>query len=139
MKLLRNLWLALVLVIGLVPAAAMAGANDPLFVNLTSDDAHRVNMALGFGKNQLERGHPLTVFLNDRAVFVASQANAGKFAEQHKAIGDLAAKGATIIACPFCMKHYGIKEADLLPTIKLGHPDLTGGALFKDNTKTMTW
>lgn len=96
-------------------------------------------MALNFGKNQLDRGHPLTVFLNDRAVFVASQANAGKFAEQHKAIGDLATKGATFIACPFCMTHCGIKEADLLPSIKLGHPDLTGGALSKDNTKTMTW
>jgi len=38
-----------------------------------------------------------------------------------------------------CMKHYGVKEADLLPGIKVGNPEVTGGALFKDNTKTLTW
>lgn len=30
-------------------------------------------------------------------------------------------------------------ETDLLPGIKIGQPDLTGGQLFKDNTKTLTW
>ena len=47
--------------------------------------------------------------------------------------------GAMVIACPMCMKHYGVQEADLLPGIKVGQPDLTGDQLFKDNTKTLTW
>jgi hypothetical protein len=36
------------------------------------------------------------------------------------------------------MNHYGIKEADLLPGLKVGDPELTGGAIFKDNTKTLS-
>lgn len=47
--------------------------------------------------------------------------------------------GATIIVCPMCMKHYGVAEADLVPGLEIGNPDLTGGALFKDGGKSMTW
>jgi hypothetical protein len=27
------------------------------------------------------------------------------------------------------MKHYGVKEADLLPGLKVGNPELAGGAV----------
>ena len=47
--------------------------------------------------------------------------------------------GTNILVCPMCMKHYGVNEADLLPGLKVGNPELTGNALFADNTKTMTW
>jgi sulfur relay (sulfurtransferase) complex TusBCD TusD component (DsrE family) len=139
MRLFKLLMLALAFVLGSLSLPAMAGPSDPLFVNLTSDDVHRANMALTFGKNQLERGHPLTVFLNDRAVHIGSKANAPKFTEPQKTIGELVSKGATVLMCPMCMKHHGIKEADLLPGVAIGNPELTGGALFKDNTKTLTW
>ena len=36
-----------------------ATTSDPLFINMTSDDMHRSEMAIGFGKNQLLKGHPL--------------------------------------------------------------------------------
>ena len=120
-------------------APVLAGDADPLFINLTSDDGHRVKMAFAFGGNQLKRGHPLTVFMNDRAVFAASKANADKFPDQQKTITDLLAAGATILVCPMCMKHYGIAEGDLLPGLKVGNPELTGGALFQNGTKTLTW
>ena len=118
---------------------AVAGANDPLFINMTSDDGHRTTMAIGFGVKMNAMGHPLTLYLNDKGVLVGSKANAGKFPEQQKAIAEAIGKGATVIACPLCMKHYGVKESDLLPGIQVGKPELTGDALFKDNTKTMTW
>jgi len=54
-------------------------------------------------------------------------------------LGELIAKGATVIACPFCMKHYGITDAGLLEYVKVGNPDLTSSLLFKDDTKTLTW
>jgi sulfur relay (sulfurtransferase) complex TusBCD TusD component (DsrE family) len=123
-----------------MPAAnAVAGDKDPLFINLISDDGHRITMALAFGGNQHDRGHSLTVFMNDRSVVAASKANQAKYPDQQKAIAGLIAKGATILVCPMCMKHYGVKEADLLPGLKVGNPELTGGALFKDDTKTLTW
>lgn len=98
----------MLVLIGLLVGPAFAGDNDPLFVDLTTDDAHRVNMAISFGKNQLDRGHPLTVFLNDRGVLVGSTAQASTFSDQQKQLVEIMGKGATIIVCPFCMKHYSI-------------------------------
>lgn len=131
--------LALGLGTGLPVSPAQAGSNDPLFINLTSDDGHRVNMALTFGASQHQRGHALTLFLNDRAVLAASKANAGTFSEQQKALSELVAKGANVIVCPMCMKHFGVNEADLLPGFVIGNPERTGAALFQDNTKVLTW
>jgi sulfur relay (sulfurtransferase) complex TusBCD TusD component (DsrE family) len=136
MKFVSHLFVAFVLCFA---AQAFAGDTDPLFVNMTSDDAHRANMAITFGSNQHERGHPLTIFLNDRGVLVGSKANSDKYATQQKALVALVAKGATVLVCPMCMKHFGVSENDLLPGLKVGKPELTGGALFKDNTKTLTW
>ncbi len=118
---------------------AFAGDTDPLFINLTSDDGHRSTMAISFGTKQQAKGHPLSLFLNDKAVFGASKAHSAKFAEQQKALAEVIAKGGVVIVCPMCMKHFGVKEADLMPGFKVGNPDLTGAALFKDNTKTLTW
>ena len=136
-------WLGSVLVVLALliggTTAVVAGDTDPLFINLTSDDTHRVTMALTFGKSQLERGHPLTIFLNDKGVVIAAKAQAAKYAEQQKTLAELMKAGAMVIVCPMCIKHYGIQETDLLPGVKVGQPDLTGGQLFKDNTKTLTW
>lgn len=118
---------------------ALAGDTDPLFINLTTDDSHRANMGITFGRNQLERGHPLTIFLNDKGVFIGAKSNAAKFAEHQKALDEMMKKGATILICPMCMKHYGVKQDDLLPGLKVGNPELTGAAVFRDNTKSLTW
>jgi sulfur relay (sulfurtransferase) complex TusBCD TusD component (DsrE family) len=139
MKSLARLLLAFALIVGNITAPAFAGDTDPLFVNLTTNDAHRASMALSFGKNQLERGHPLTIFLNDKGVYLGSKSNAAKFKSQQKMLGEIQSKGAVVLICPMCMKHYKVKESDLLPGLKVGNPELTGGALFKDDTKTLTW
>ncbi len=120
-------------------ANVLAGDTDPLFINMTSDDNHRANMAITFGTKQHARGHALTIFLNDKGVMVGSKAHAKKFADRQKDLIDAMSKGANVIICPMCMKHYKVNEADLLPGIKVGSPDVTGPALFKDNTKTLTW
>lgn len=139
MKFMMHLVLAFAMMAGGVATTAFAGNADPLFVNLTTDDSHRANMGISFGKNQLERGHPLTIFLNDKGVHIGSKANAAKFADHQKTLGELMSKGAVVLICPVCMQHYGVKESDLLPGLKVGSPELTGGALFKENTKTLTW
>jgi len=139
MKFASNLLLAAVLLAGSVTGPVLAGASDPLFVNLTTDDPHRASMGITFGRNQLERGHPLTIFLNDKAVLIAAKTNANKYGEHQRSLGELAGKGASLLICPMCMKHYGVNEADLLPGLKVGNPDLVGDALFRDRTKTLTW
>ena len=122
-----------------VVSPALAGDTDPLFVNATTDQPHRAKMALTLSKGQLDRKHPVTIFLNDRGVLIASKANAKAFKEQQEMLKALIAAGATVIACPMCMAHYHVREADLLPGIKVGNPEVVGGALFKDNTRTLTW
>jgi predicted peroxiredoxin len=121
----------------LTPAAA--GSHDPLFVNLTSDDAHRVRMALAFAEGQAKLGHPVTIWLNDRGVYAGSKAKAGDFAEAQAKLAGLIAGGAVVIACPLCIKHYGVAETDLLDGIKVGNPQMMSDVLFKDDTQSLTW
>jgi sulfur relay (sulfurtransferase) complex TusBCD TusD component (DsrE family) len=139
MKFMNTLLLVMALIAGSVATPALAGDTDPLFVNMTTEDAHRASMAITFGKAQMERGHPLTLFLNDKGVFVGAKGNAEKYPEQQKMLIEIISKGGVVIACPMCMKHYGVAEADLLPGIQVGKPELTGAALFKDDSKTMSW
>lgn len=139
MRFVARAFLVLALVVGSVVVPAYAGDSDPLFVNLTTDNSHRADMAITFGQNQLERGHPLTIFLNDEGVRIGSRAKSKKYATHQRILGELMSKGAVVIICPMCMKHYDIRESDLLSGIKVGNPELTGGALFKENTKTLTW
>lgn len=139
MKSLRALLTAVVLVLGSFALPAFAGEADSLFINLTTDDPHRATMAIGFGGNQFGRGHPLTIFLNDKGVLVGARSNASRYAEHQKSLAELMSKGATVLICPMCMKHYGVAQGDLLPGIKVGSPEVTGGALFKDGSRTLTW
>lgn len=139
MKLLFKLLFAIALNVVNIGMSVVADNNDPLFINLTTDNSHRADMAISFGNNQLKRGHPLTIFLNDKGVFIGSKENSAKFVEQQKMLGELINKGATLLICRMCMKHYGVKETDLLPGLKMSNPDITGNALFQDNTKTLSW
>lgn len=134
--------LALVLALSAAPlpgSMAQAGATDPLFVNTTSDDGHRSTMALVFAKHQLERQHPVTIFLSDHGVLLASTKHTAKYQEQQKILDGLVKAGATVLVCPMCMKAFGVTEADLLPGLKVSSPEVIGTALFKDNTKTLSW
>ena len=118
---------------------AVAGATDPLFVNATSDEAHKSTMALVFSKSKQEHQHAVTVFLNDRAVLLASKKDAAKFPEQQSLLEGIVKAGGTVLVCPMCMKAYGVTEADLLPGLKVASPEAVDAALFRDNTKTLSW
>jgi len=139
MKFFKALFTAFLFMLGAAALPASAGDKDPLFINMTADDPHRANMAITFGANQFGRGHPLTIFLNDKGVLLGARDSAGRYAEHQKKLAELTAKGATVLICPMCMKHYGVKEEDLLPGIKVGSPEATGAALFRQDTRTLTW
>jgi len=112
---------------------------DPLFVSLTSDEPHRASMALNFSKHHAVNGHPLSVFLSDKGVYLGVKAGALSYPEQQKLLAEMIAGGSTVIMCPPCLRHYGFTEADVLPGIKMGGAKVTGEALFKPNTKTLSW
>ena len=118
---------------------AFSAANDPLFINLSIDEVSRASMAINFGKHHFSTGHPLTIFLNDKAVMLGVKAGSSKYVEQQQALSEAIAVGALVIMCPICLKQAGYSEADLIAGVKLGGPKVTGDALFKDGTKTMSW
>jgi sulfur relay (sulfurtransferase) complex TusBCD TusD component (DsrE family) len=118
---------------------AFSAANDPLFINLSTDEVGRASMAINFGRHHFSTGHPLTIFLNDKAVMLGVKAGSSKYAEQQQALSEAIAAGALIIMCPICLKQAGYSEVDLIAGVKLGGPKVTGDALFKDGTKTMSW
>jgi sulfur relay (sulfurtransferase) complex TusBCD TusD component (DsrE family) len=138
MKLL-NLVAPLFVISAVFAIPALAGEKDPLFVNMTADQQHRSTMAIQFSKSQFERGHPVTIFLNDKGVLVVSKTNARIYKEQQSALAEIIKQGGVVLVCPMCMKKYGVKESDLIDGAKIGSPDITGNALFKDNTQTLSW
>lgn len=118
---------------------AVPATGRPLFINMTTDDSHRANMALSFGQKQQALGHPLTVFLNDKGVFVGSTDNAAKYEMHQKMISAIIAAGGTVLACPMCTEHYGVNPATYVKGVKMGNPELTGGKLFEDGSISLTW
>lgn len=140
MKLLRFVTCILVVCAVLVSALAFAGAKDPLFISVTTDDDYRSTLATNvIAKRMAELGHPLTLFFSDRGILVISKANREKFKVQQTALAELAKAGATLIACPSCMKHYRIIESNLLDGIKVGTPPMLSDALSQANTRTLVW
>ena len=136
---LKSLKVAVIAVLASLSFCTFAGASDPLFINLTTDEMHRSTMAINFGKHHSANGHPLSIFLNDKGVILGVKAGSEKYAAQQKELTEIISKGGLVIVCPMCLKQAGYTEADLIPGVKLGSPKLTGDALFKDGTKTMSW
>jgi sulfur relay (sulfurtransferase) complex TusBCD TusD component (DsrE family) len=135
----KSLKVMIITALAALSLSAVAGPNDPLFINLSTDELHRSSMAINFGKHHSANGHPLTIFLNDKAVMMGVKAGSGKFADQQQALSEVIASGALVIMCPMCLKQAGYTEVDLIPGVKIGGPKITGDALFKDGTKTMSW
>jgi sulfur relay (sulfurtransferase) complex TusBCD TusD component (DsrE family) len=122
-----------------LPLSSYAALNDPLFINLSTDDTQRSTMAINFGRHHFSNGHPLTIFLNDKAVMLGVKAGSPHFSAQQQVLSEAISAGALVIMCPMCLKQVGFSEVDLIAGIKMGSPKVTGDALFKDGTKTMSW
>jgi len=97
-----------------------------------------IALALGAIAQSALAGDTDPLFVNDKGVLIGSKAHSAKYADHRRVLGDLMAKGATVLICPMCMKYYSVKEGDLLSGLKVGTPELTGAAVFKDNTKSLT-
>ncbi len=138
MKLLRLLVIVMIVLAGF-GQVTMARSSDPLFVNLTTDDNHKANMAIAFSMEQLKHGHPVTIYINSQAIRIVNKANNKRYAMQQQKLAELASKGGTVLACPVCEKFLKFQESDLIPGVKFSTANSVAEALFKDNTKTLSW
>jgi predicted peroxiredoxin len=139
MRVLTALVLGVVLSVSALSTKAFAGDKDPLFVNLTTNDAWRAVMALTFSRHQLDTGHPVTIFLNDHGVFLASKKYSRKFAREQKMIRDFVAKGGVVLMCDMCMHKFVIEKSQIIPQVTVSQDNSASKALFQDHTKTLTW
>jgi predicted peroxiredoxin len=137
MKLLRILVVLVIILAGLVQVVS-AGGSDPLFVNLTSTDHHKANMAIALSKEMLKHGHPVTIYVNCQAVQLVNKNNP-EYAMQQKKLGEFIAKGGTVLVCPVCEKFLRINQADLLPGVQMSNANAVDQALFRPNTKALSW
>ena len=127
------------LLVGMIlSVVALAGDKDPLFVNITTDHGHRSLMAVQFSGKMMAKGHPLTIYLNDKGVLLASKKFA-RYADVQAKLEDAIKNGAKVYICPVCMQEYGVEGEDLVNGLTIGNADLLNAALFADNTKTMSW
>lgn len=132
--------ITLCLILGFsLPAMAKETNNDPLFISVTTDQGHRAKMGIGFGKSQHERGHSVTIFLNDKGVVLASLANKSMYATHQEMLKSIIDQGGQVLICPMCLKHYGLKKSELLAGIQVSNPEITGQALFSKNIRTLVW
>jgi hypothetical protein len=86
---MRTLLAVIVTIGALLALPATADTKGTLFVNLTTDESHRADMAIAFSKGMMERGHPVVVWLNDKGVLIAAQEHAGNFAAQQETLAAL--------------------------------------------------
>ncbi len=141
MKILKALLFALALTFGAATSAVpvSAGEADPLLIKVVNDDAHRIHGALMFAETMAKDGHPVTVWITDRAVRIGSKERAGNLGDLQHTLNDLLKAKARIVLCPMCMAEYGVKESDLIPGMTIGDPALISQIIFKDNAKVITW
>jgi predicted peroxiredoxin len=115
-----------------------------LFVNLSSFQSETAGHALHFAGNQLERGHPVTFFLNGPAVLYASKVGpqatfpmAGITLQEM--LQRLMKGGAKVIVCRVCTKMHGMNESDLIDGAMLGNPELVADSLFDPKYQVISW
>lgn len=141
MRIFKTFLLALTLAFGAVASAASPAAAEgrALLIKIVNDDPHRLHGALMFADTMAKEGHPVTLWITDRAVRVASKEHAGNLAGFQTHLDALVKNKARIMICPMCMSEYGVKEGDLIPGMTIGEPALLDQILFKDDAKVISW
>jgi predicted peroxiredoxin len=130
-----------------VAAAAPVTAQDAqktIFYNMTTDEAWAAGMALAQANKALEAGYNVVIFLNVRAVFIASKAfvtdsngAAGKSLQEQ--LKDAIANGAQAVICPMCMGKAGMTMDDVIDGVVKGGPDVTMKAMTADDTVVISF
>ncbi len=146
MRALKTTWFG-VLVAALLLASTAQAAEDKsmgLFVNLTTLENGPAGHALYMAGRQMERGHPVTFFLNNKAALLASKHTPlGRFHMSGKTVremlADAMARGAKVIVCQMCAKMNGVGSADLIDGAMLGNPELVAEYLFDPSYQVLSW
>ena len=130
--------LGTLLVLAFLATGSFAAPKDALFVNMTTNDAHKADMATRLPLRMNKAGHPVTVFLNDKGVYAAVKSNS-ELSSAQKNISELVKSGAKVLVCPYCMEYYKIDPKTLIDGVEVSDPSKMEKALFAPNTQTLSW
>ena len=114
----RILRILSVLAVIALPLSALA-AKEPIYINLATNDPARVSLALDAGRQYAEKGYPIVIYLNDKAVILGVEVKSGGISKEQEAIRQAIANGATIIVCPTCLEDYGFTRINLVQGVVL--------------------
>ncbi len=136
--------LTLILLAVLVSSTVSADTEKTIFYNLTTDEAWAAGMAIGQANKALENGYKVAIFLNVRAVFLASKKfKTDSWSGSEQTLQDMLKsamnKGAKVIICPMCLKKAGLTMDDLIEGVVKGGPDVTMKAMTADNTAVISF
>ena len=115
----RILRILTVLAVIALPLSTLA-AKEPIYINLATNDPAKVSMALDAGRQYAEKGYPIVIYLNDKAVNFGVEVQSEVISKEGEAIRQAIANGATIIICPSCLEDYGFARNNLLKGVMLG-------------------
>lgn len=118
----RGLRILTVLAVIALPLSALA-AKEPIYINLATNDPVKVSMALDAGRQYAEKGYPIVIYLNDKAVLLGVETSAGGISKEQVAIKQAIANGAIVIVCPGCLEEIGLNKASLISGVELGNHD----------------
>jgi predicted peroxiredoxin len=129
--------LVLGLAIGSLLVGAGARADRPsVIINLTSgtEDLHAVTMALQLAGHALTDGRETVIFCNVRAPELTGNglADSAVFNDNppiREMMRDLMDRGATVLACPHCMKAMGIEASELRDGIQVASRETLFGSM----------
>lgn len=140
----RLLMLPLLLVILAVLPVSADENSKTIFYNITTDEAWAAGMALGQANKALEHGYNVVLFLNVRAVYLASKSfRTDTLSASGMSLQDMLKaaikKGARAIICPMCMNKAGLTMEDLIKGVEKGGPNITMKLMTADNTVVMSY
>jgi len=76
--------------------------------------------------------------MNSQAVHIANRKNT-RYVMQQQKLTEFTSKGGVVLVCPVCEKFLHINHTDLIPGVQLSNPSILSQALFRENTKTLSW
>jgi predicted peroxiredoxin len=136
--------LAISLILGGAATPVAADTQKTIFYNLTTDEAWSAGMAVGQATKALESGYQVVIFLNVRAVLLASKTfvsdtNGQVGMSVQEQIKGAMSKGAQVIICPMCLAKVGMTMDDVIEGVVKGGPDTTLKAMTADGTVVISY
>ena len=112
-----------------------------LFVNISTTDPELMYAAVRIAKVAAQRGHGVTLLLRVGAIdFARKNKDYPIFGTTIKQkLRDLMETGSQVIVGGGCLKLKGIPRTDLMEGVTVGTPDIVMGALFKKDTRILSY